>query len=135
MTQASLLAKLQQEQQQLSEVPSPQNGHRNRHRPLSSTNDAAPPPVPPRTYSQKGHMNGQVPSVNRYMPVAKPTRRYRLEEFNFLKLLGKGSFGKVCNEDLVLTIFYFIKNNFQVLHTYVKANQRHKAVALVSSMS
>ena len=80
------------------DVPSPQNGG-NRHRPLSLTSDVAPPPVPPRTYSQRGHMNGGPAGHTRHhaphSPVTKPMRKYQLEEFQFLKLLGKGSFGKV----------------------------------------
>lgn len=76
------------------DVPSPSN----KHRPLVATNEGTPPPVPPRTYSQRGPANGG-PSggYNRHphLPVSKPMRKYRLEEFQFLKLLGKGSFGKV----------------------------------------
>ncbi len=74
------------------DVPSPSN----RHRPLASTNEGTPPPVPPRTYSQRGQSNGG-PGRHSYShaPVSKPMRKYCLEEFQFLKLLGKGSFGKV----------------------------------------
>lgn len=81
------------------EVPSPNN----RHRPLASTstNDGTPPPVPPRTYSQRKHTNGGPALYGRHshnhihVPVSRPMKKYSLQEFQFLKLLGKGSFGKV----------------------------------------
>ncbi len=64
----------------ISGLPPPSNG-------LSGE---APPPVPPRTYSNRSTLTNGRPTVAR-----KPMRKYRLEEFRFLKLLGKGSFGKV----------------------------------------
>ena len=100
MMRAALLEKLKLEQQQLesSAVPGPQS--QNRHKPVGDPNA---PPVPPRTYSNKSLANGrsQSSSYNGASPVSrpsyqKPTRKYKLEEFSFVKLLGKGSFGKVC---------------------------------------
>ena len=57
-----------------------------------SGNGKGPPPIPPRTYSNKSLMNGRPQHM--VAPI-KPMRKYCLEEFKFMKLLGKGSFGKV----------------------------------------
>lgn len=54
------------------------------------------PPVPPRTYSARSLMRQ-----------SKPMRKFRLEEFQFLKLLGKGSFGKVLLAQQIGTEKYF----------------------------
>ena len=62
-------------------VPQPHSGNSN-----------GPPPIPPRTYSNKSLMNGRPQHM--VAPI-KPMRKYCLEEFKFTKLLGKGSFGKV----------------------------------------
>ena len=52
------------------------------------------PPIPPRTYSKRTpSANGHVGIYNNF--VRPSLRKYTLEEFTFLKLLGKGSFGKV----------------------------------------
>ena len=56
------------------------------------------PPIPPRTYSKRtpstnGHVVGTGGLYNNF--VRPSTRKYCLEEFTFVKLLGKGSFGKV----------------------------------------
>ena len=52
------------------------------------------PPIPPRTYSKRTPTtNGHVGTYNNF--VRPSLRKYSLEEFTFLKLLGKGSFGKV----------------------------------------
>ena len=77
-------------------VPSPQmNGHRT----VCSTDPQAPP-VPPRTYSQRPHLsNGSVsPSMHgQHKPLvhSKSFKHFNLTDFKFVKLLGKGSFGKV----------------------------------------
>ena len=92
---AMLQATLLEQQQMYSNVPSPRNGHR----PLSSTpaisSGGAPPPVPPRTYSQRALSNGRPHSYGGASVPAKSMKKYRLEDFQFVKLLGKGSFGKV----------------------------------------
>ena len=92
-------AMLQQSLAEANSVPSPRvNGHR----PLKAvcSSDPLAPPVPPRTYSQRPHMsNGsthtpQAPSSGK--PFSnKPNKPYNLSNFKFVKLLGKGSFGKV----------------------------------------
>ena len=94
MLQATLL---EQQQMYASSVPGPRNGHR----PLSSAaavggTGGPPPPVPPRTYSRKSLANGRPQSYNGLpIPTAKPMKKFKLEDFQFVKLLGKGSFGKV----------------------------------------
>ncbi|CAI8002435.1 Protein kinase C delta type [Geodia barretti] len=54
------------------------------------------PPIPPRTYSQRGPTtNGHI-TPGSFHGYSRPTmKKYRLEQFKFIKLLGKGSFGKV----------------------------------------
>ena len=95
MLQATLLE--QQQMYAASAVPGPRNGHR----PLSSAaavggSGGPPPPVPPRTYSRKALANGRSHSYNGLpLPEAKPMKKFKLEDFQFVKLLGKGSFGKV----------------------------------------
>ncbi len=80
-----------------SAVPSPRNGHR----PLSSAaavggSGGPPPPVPPRTYSRKSLANGRSHSYNGLpSPGGKSMKKFKLDDFQFVKLLGKGSFGKV----------------------------------------
>jgi hypothetical protein len=79
-------------------VPTP---HVNGHRPLKAvcSNDPAAPPVPPRTYSQRPNSNGSVrqpQAASAGKPFSnKPLRPFNLSNFKFVKLLGKGSFGKV----------------------------------------
>ena len=79
-------------------VPSPQT---NGHRPLKKacSNDPNAPPVPPRTYSQRPVANGVAnrspPQSRAAQEVCKPKKCYTLKDFKFVKLLGKGSFGKV----------------------------------------
>ncbi len=80
-----------------SNVPSPRM---NGHRPLKavSSSDPLAPPVPPRTYSQHVHMaNGSVRGTQPQgqSVASKPVKRFSLSDFSFVKLLGKGSFGKV----------------------------------------
>ena len=85
---------LEQQEMYGSAVPGPKNGHR----PLSSAPavGGTPPPVPPRTYSQKALANGRPHSYNGLpVPSSRQMRKYRLDDFQFVKLLGKGSFGKV----------------------------------------
>jgi len=79
-------------QQQL--VPQPQNS-------------SGAPPVPPRTYSNKSLSNGRPQQMQSARRPSKPLRRYHLEEFQFLKLLGKGSFGKVLLAQQIGTENYF----------------------------
>lgn len=86
------------------EVPGPRM---NGHRPLKavSSSDPLAPPVPPRTYSQRPQVsngNGygnivmrKTMSQGQVIP-SKPARCFNLKDFKFVKLLGKGSFGKVC---------------------------------------
>lgn len=97
ITEAMLKASLLE----TNSVPAP---HLNGHRPLKavSSSDPLAPPVPPRTYSQRPHMsNGSVQQHQAMPPAAskpfsdKPIRPYNLSNFRFIKLLGKGSFGKV----------------------------------------
>ncbi len=78
-------------------VPSPQT---NGHRPLKKacSNDPNAPPVPPRTYSQRLPVANGVANRSPPQPradVCKPSKCYNLKDFKFVKLLGKGSFGKV----------------------------------------
>ena len=92
-----------------SNVPGPRNGHR----PLSSAAAVGggdpPPPVPPRTYSQRNSSvsNGRPHSYNGLPTGGKSMKKYKLEDFQFVKLLGKGSFGKVCTY-ICMYMYYHI---------------------------
>lgn len=87
-------------------TPSPQlNQHPklNGHKPVTSTSSRPlAPPIPPRTYSQRPPMaNGTPPaqpaSLAQSQAHPPPIKRFTLIDFQFVKLLGKGSFGKVRN--------------------------------------
>ena len=46
-------------------------------------------------------------------------KKYRLEQFTFLKLLGKGSFGKVCTQLQTKNCTHMYMTNLFTVHRYM----------------
>lgn len=64
---------------------------------LNNPSPKSPPVVPPRTYT----------SIRR---PSKPVKKFKLEDFQFVKVLGKGSFGKVIlSQEVATGKFYALK--------------------------
>lgn len=113
ITEAMLTASMMEGPNSAHNVPAPtsQSHVMNGHRPLKavSSSDPLAPPVPPRTYSQRP--NGPTHSYSTScLPIVKPAKPFSLSNFKFVKLLGKGSFGKVLlAQEMKTKQYYAIK--------------------------